>query len=118
MAVDEASAFTGNDPYGAGLDPNPSATASDDEEPLLPLAVNDEQLQIVALARARAGVTAQGPPGTGKSHTIANLISHYVAHGKRVLVTAAKEQALSVLIDKVPEGIRQLCVPVPGSDAC
>lgn len=62
-------------------------------------------------------MTAQGPPGTGKSHTIANLISHYVAHGKRVLVTAAKEQALSVLIDKVPEGIRQLCVPVLGSDA-
>ncbi|MBK6643736.1 MAG: hypothetical protein IPG39_22135 [Bacteroidetes bacterium] len=24
-------------------------------------------------------VTVKGPPGTGKSHTIANLISHYVA---------------------------------------
>ncbi|MGH9064249.1 MAG: AAA domain-containing protein [Acidimicrobiales bacterium] len=87
------------------------------ERDLLPLPANEEQLEIVELARSRAGVTAQGPPGTGKSHTIANLVSHYVAHGKRVLVTAKKEQALEVLIDKVPEGIRDLCVPVLGADA-
>jgi len=118
LAVDEASAFADPDPYAATAGDTPGGRGpAGEEEPLLPLAVNEEQLQIVAMARARAGVTAQGPPGTGKSHTIANLISHYVAHGKRVLVTAAKEQALGVLIDKVPEGIRQLCVPVLGSDA-
>jgi very-short-patch-repair endonuclease len=83
---------------------------------LLPLPANTEQHQILRLAQTRAGVTAQGPPGTGKSHTIANLVSHYVAHGKRVLVTAEKEQALGVLADKIPAGIRDLCVSVMGAD--
>lgn len=83
---------------------------------LLPLATNEEQQRIVHLARSRAGVTVQGPPGTGKSHTIANVIAHYVAQGKRVLVTAEKEQALKVLGDKVPEGIRNLTVSVLGAD--
>jgi very-short-patch-repair endonuclease len=55
-------------------------------------------------------------PGTGKSHTIANIISHYVAYGKRVLVVAEKEQALRALIDKIPEGIKDLTVSVLGAD--
>lgn len=83
---------------------------------LLPLATNEEQQRIVRLAQSRAGVTVQGPPGTGKSHTIANVISHYVAQGKRVLVTAEKEQALKVLGEKLPEGIRNLTVSVLGAD--
>ena len=36
----------------------------------------------------------QGPPGTGKTHTIANLVSAYLAEGKRILVTSQKDQAL------------------------
>jgi very-short-patch-repair endonuclease len=83
---------------------------------LLPLAANDEQRRILEDAQTRPGVTVQGPPGTGKSHTIANLISHYVAYGKRVLVVAEKEQALRVLADKVPAGIRDLTVSVLGGD--
>ena len=75
---------------------------------LLPLAANEQQQRILKLAQRHPGVAVQGPPGTGKSHTIANLISHYVAYGKRVLVVAEKEQALKVLADKVPEGIRDL----------
>jgi len=119
LVIDEPSALDSShvDPGDPG-DPNAGAAGNEPgERLLLPLATNQQQMQIVELAQSRAGVTAQGPPGTGKSHTIANLISHYVAHGHRVLVTAAKEQALSVLIDKVPEDIRQLCVPVLGADA-
>jgi very-short-patch-repair endonuclease len=86
-------------------------------ELLLPLPANEEQHAILNRAACRAGVTAQGPPGTGKTHTIANLISHFVAHGQRVLVVAEKEQAIKVLADKVPEGIRALVVPNLGSDA-
>ncbi|RIJ70129.1 DUF559 domain-containing protein [Nakamurella silvestris] len=84
------------------------------EPMLLPLATNEEQQRI--LESVSTGVTVQGPPGTGKSHTIANLISHYVAYGKRVLVVAEKEQALRVLAEKVPSGIRELTVSVLGSD--
>lgn len=84
---------------------------------MLPKPANEEQMRILRLAISRNGVTAQGPPGTGKSHTIANLISHFVASGKRVLVTAQKEGALAVLADKLPSEIRALCVPVLGTDA-
>ena len=104
-------------------DSQPSSAVSDGHtnspqaEPLLlPLATNEEQQRILILAQKHAGVTVQGPPGTGKSHTIANLISHYVAYGQRVLVVAEKEQALKVLADKVPSGIRDLTVSVLGAD--
>lgn len=83
---------------------------------LLPLATNEQQQRILRSAQSHPGVTVQGPPGTGKSHTIANLISHYVAYGQRVLVVAEKEQALRVLADKIPEGIRDLTVSVLGAD--
>ena len=84
-----------------------------------PLPANEEQLQIVRLADNQSGVVVQGPPGTGKSHTIANLISHYLASGQRVLVTAEKAQALRVLRDKLPGDLKSLCVTLlgTGSDA-
>jgi very-short-patch-repair endonuclease len=115
------------DPLQALVVDAPSLLVHDDEregeandrarEPLLlPLATNEEQQRILTLAQRRPGVTVQGPPGTGKSHTIANIISHYVAYGHRVLVVAEKEQALRVLAEKVPPGIRDLTVSVLGAD--
>jgi very-short-patch-repair endonuclease len=93
------------------------AAESDAEPLLLPLPTNEEQQRILTQAQGSTGVTVQGPPGTGKSHTIANIISHYVAYGKRVLVVAEKEQALRALIEKIPEGIKDLTVSVLGADA-
>ncbi|GAA2280881.1 very short patch repair endonuclease [Actinomadura luteofluorescens] len=87
------------------------------ERLLLPLPANDEQEQIARKLARHTGVTVQGPPGTGKSHTIANLVSHLVAHGKRVLVTAHKDQALAVLRDKIPAELRDLSLAVLGSSA-
>ena len=93
-------------------------SAGTDVEPLLlPLPTNEEQQRILAQAQHSTGVTVQGPPGTGKSHTIANIISHYVAYGKRVLVVAEKEQALRSLTGKIPAGIKDLTVSVLGADA-
>ncbi|MBK8078178.1 MAG: AAA family ATPase [Kineosporiaceae bacterium] len=85
------------------------------DRPLLPLASNEDQERIVRQLVSARGVTVQGPPGTGKTHTIANLVSHLVAHGKRVLVTAQNEQALAVLQDKIPIELRDLSVAVLGS---
>ncbi|WP_394159777.1 AAA domain-containing protein [Galactobacter valiniphilus] len=82
---------------------------------MMPLPVNDEQVRIASQLATSRGVTVQGPPGTGKSHTIVNLVSHLVAQGKRVLVTAEKEQALTVLRDKIPEPLRDLSLAVVGS---
>jgi hypothetical protein len=64
----------------------------------------------------RPGVVVQGPPGTGKTHTIANIISHYLALGMRVLVTSQKAPALRVLRDKLPEAVRPLAVSLLDSD--
>jgi very-short-patch-repair endonuclease len=75
-----------------------------------PMPFNDEQVRIVQMLERYDGVVVQGPPGTGKTHTIANIISHYFALGKRVLVTSMKEPALAVLRDKLPEEIRPLAI--------
>lgn len=86
------------------------------EDLLFPLEANEDQKEIARRLSKNYGVVVQGPPGTGKSHTIVNLISHLLAHGKRVLVTSQKEKALSVLKNKIPEEIRALCISVLGSD--
>ena len=79
-------------------------------ELFFPMAYNDEQVSIVQKLHSNDGVVVQGPPGTGKTHTIANVICHYLAQGKRVLVTAKGESALAVLQEKLPERIRPLSV--------
>lgn len=59
-----------------------------------PLPFNDEQAKIIDLLERESVVTIAGPPGTGKTHTIANILAHYMAEGKRVLVTARTAEAL------------------------
>lgn len=85
-------------------------------EPLFCLPANEEQADIARSISSRAGVVVQGPPGTGKTHTIANLIGHFLAQGKSVLVTSHTSKALRVLRDKVPEQLRALCVSVLDDD--
>ncbi|WP_226670757.1 AAA domain-containing protein [Metabacillus litoralis] len=79
-----------------------------------PLAANEEQKEIARRLSSNFGLTVQGPPGTGKTHTIANIVSHLLAHGKKILITSQKENPLKVLKEKIPEEIRDLCVPVLG----
>lgn len=86
------------------------------QELYFPLPYNDEQVRIVQLLENSPGVVVQGPPGTGKSHTIANIICHYMANGKRVLVTSKGEAALKVIKDKMPAGLRELCVALLSGD--
>lgn len=86
-----------------------------DIELYFPLPANDEQKRIVQKIEHRRGVLVQGPPGTGKSHTIANLICHFLAKGKRILVTSETPRALEVLRSKLPREIEDLCVVWLGS---
>ena len=81
-----------------------------------PKKYNEEQLKIIEKTRYNNKVLVQGPPGTGKSHTIANLISHLLANGQKVLVTAATQRALKVLKDQLPEAVRNLAVNLLGRD--
>lgn len=80
------------------------------QELYFPLPYNEEQVAIARELEANDGVVVMGPPGTGKTHTIANVICHYLAQGKKVLVTAKGETALSVLKEKLPEQVQRLCV--------
>ena len=80
-----------------------------------PKPFNEEQRRIIEKIRSSNGVLVQGPPGTGKSHTIANLICHLLATGKRILITAKTPRALKVLEGHVPEEIRPLCINLLGS---
>lgn len=84
------------------------------DEPFLPLPVNERQLRVIQAIDSRAQVVVQGPPGTGKTHTAAALISHLLAQGKRVLVTAHTDRALREIRGKLPEAIRPLSVAVVG----
>ncbi|MCC7478051.1 AAA family ATPase [bacterium] len=81
-----------------------------DAELHFPLPWNDEQKRIAERLEGHYGVVVKGPPGTGKSHTIANLISRFLAQGKTVLVTSQTSKALAVLRDKLPASIRSLAV--------
>ena len=77
---------------------------------------NVQQESVVAMLEENGCAVLVGPPGTGKSQTIANVICHYLALGRRVLVTSKGEPATEVLRNKLPEGIRELCVSLGSGD--
>lgn len=93
-----------------------AATRGEPRELYFPLPYNREQETIVQQLARSPGVTVQGPPGTGKTHTIANIVSHYLALGKRILVTSKGEPALKVLQEKIPASIRPLTVALLSGD--
>ena len=82
-----------------------------------PLPLNDKQLRVLNHVDEHAHTIVQGPPGTGKTHMAAALLSHLLAQGKRVLVTAQTERALYELREKMPSEVRELAVSVIGSSS-
>lgn len=97
-------------------DGTPGAIASIDGDTFLPLPLNDRQLEVIRRADSHAQTLVQGPPGTGKTHTAAALVTHLLAQGKRVLVTAQTDRALKEVRGKLPEEIRPLAVSIVGAD--
>ena len=81
-----------------------------------PKAFNDDQVEIIRRLEKADGVVVQGPPGTGKTHTIANIICHMLATGRRVLVVSHGETALRVIRDQLPDGVRDLTISVATSE--
>jgi very-short-patch-repair endonuclease len=109
--------------YEEGGAPSSSASRGDGQERgaetfFFPLPYNDDQMEIVRRLNGAnvSGVVVQGPPGTGKTHTIANIIAHYLATGRRVLVSAHEAEALSAIQQKLPETIRDLAIAIIHSD--
>lgn len=102
-------------PLGTGGD---GARSAEERAYFFPLPYNDDQIEIIRRLEDPAvnGVVVQGPPGTGKTHTIANIIAHYMATGRRVLVSAHEPEALVAIQHKLPESIRDLAISVIHSD--
>ncbi|RKF13530.1 DUF559 domain-containing protein [Roseovarius spongiae] len=83
-----------------------------------PLPYNEEQGKISDMiddAKVHV-VGVSGPPGTGKSHTIANIISHQMATGNRVLVTARTPEAIAAVREKLPPALQPLVIASVGTD--
>src|SRR3546814_15181218 len=55
-------------------------------------------------------------PYTTLFRSIANVICHFLASGKRVLVTSMKDPALAVLQDQLPDDIRPLAISLLTSE--
>ena len=107
-------------PLFRGLSALPPGTPEGGGKPVcdlfFPKPFNSEQVRIVQLLEVSDGVVVQGPPGTGKTHTIANIICHYLALGKRVLVTSMKDPALAVLQRQLPLEIQPLAIALLTSE--
>lgn len=86
------------------------------EEILFTKESNGEQIEIAEKIERNNAVVVQGPPGTGKTHTIANLLGHFLAQGKNVLVTSHTQKALKVLKEKIPKNIQGLCISILDDD--
>ena len=95
---------------GKTFSPFESDGYSVDDEILFPKPFNVPQKEIIQRLNRVDGLVVQGPPGTGKTHTIANIICHYLATGKNILVISKGEPALQVLRDQIPGEVRDLTI--------
>ena len=96
----------------ADADYSPAPLEQAFDTTMLPLDANAMQRGLIERARQDRHVVIQGPPGTGKTHTIANLLSTLIAEGRRVLVTAESDRALSEVQGKLPEEMQALALPL------
>jgi very-short-patch-repair endonuclease len=96
----------------------PELEQLDIHEVVFPFPSNGPQRRVVDAVEKNRIVVVQGPPGNGKSLTIANLAAHLVSEGKSVLVCSHKEQALTVVRDKLDEiELRFLYASMVGTSA-
>jgi very-short-patch-repair endonuclease len=93
-----------------------SGAKGDAKDLYFPLPYNQEQVTIIEQLERTDGVAVQGPPGTGKTHTIANIVCHFLATGRKVLVTSKGEKALEVLKSKIPDQVKPLTVALLAGD--
>jgi len=76
-----------------------------------PLAADSSQLAAVVASGQGHNFVLDGPPGTGKSQTIANMIAHNLALGRRVLFVSEKRAALDVVYRRLEAvGLGDFCL--------
>lgn len=96
-------------------EPFPLPENLDDEleprELFTPLPADSSQVAAIVASAKGHNFVLDGPPGTGKSQTIANMIAHNLALGRRVLFVAEKMAALDVVKRRLDhKGVGQFCL--------
>lgn len=80
-------------------------------ELFIPLPADSSQVAAIVASAKGHNFVLDGPPGTGKSQTIANMIAHNLALGRRVLFVAEKMAALDVVKRRLDQkGVGQFCL--------
>lgn len=83
-----------------------------------PLPADSSQLAAVIGSARGCDFVLDGPPGTGKSQTIANIIAHNLALGRKVLFVAEKRAALEVVYRRLKaNGLGQFCLELHSNKA-
>ncbi len=75
-----------------------------EEDTFTPFKLDAYQENALKAIKGGNSMVVQGPPGTGKSQLICNLISDFVARGKRVLLVCQKRAALDVVHERLVAG--------------
>ncbi len=89
------------------------------QTPLFPWAAADAQWEAIRRLPDNNLVVVEAPEGSGKEQLVGNLLSHLLAHGKKVLVTGpcgARLQQAGNLINKEFSEIAPLCVCAAGTE--
>lgn len=87
-------------------------------ELFVPLPADSSQLRAVIASARGQNFVLDGPPGTGKSQTIANMIAHNLALGRRVLFVAEKRAALEVVHRRLTDkGLAPFCLELHSAKA-
>ena len=112
---------TPRDPYPCERQP-PRPEALDAEvspgDLFTPLPADSSQLAAVVGSARGCDFVLDGPPGTGKSQTIANMIAHNLALGRKVLFVAEKRAALEVVHRRlVAHGLGPFCLELHSNKA-
>ncbi|MFN6945779.1 MAG: AAA domain-containing protein [Cytophagaceae bacterium] len=74
-----------------------------EEQTFTPFKMDASQENAIKAVKKGNSIVVQGPPGTGKSQLICNLISDFIARGKKVLLVCQKRAALDVVHDRLKE---------------
>jgi superfamily I DNA and/or RNA helicase len=74
-----------------------------EEDTFTPFKMDAHQENAIKAIKKGNSMVIQGPPGTGKSQLICNLISDFMARGKRVLLVCQKRAALDVVYERLKQ---------------
>ena len=111
----------GGGAYDDGIEvfpPEEIASRIDYGQLFCPLSADSSQLAAVLYSAMGKSFVLHGPPGTGKSQTIANLIAHNLALGRRVLFVSEKKAALDVVHRRLAAiGLKPFCLELHSNKA-